>query len=256
MAQSKTNQPNYTNCLNIKQMRDALELFNEIPYKWVCESDDDDDIEVDILDLECDKPYWSKTQFTFDLYWKSQKKTFEVVLEYSNSAFYANYIAQLEVCACCDQPINGMDADSNEDGAICDNCANESDDEENKIVIVEPPDLQKDTYVLADYGENYSNQVGKKCRKYILEDYSEFHENLTTDEYNIIQPQFEENGYVEMYTYEPIHEHLNPAYIFGDNCVLYFTFDGIDRVIRRRFLGSRLFAWWLSKQIVEDTKDE
>lgn len=130
MAQPKMKQPNYTNSLLIIQMRDELDLFDEIPYKWVSESDDDDDVEVDIVDLECDKPNWCKTQFTFELYWKTQKKTFEVVLEYADSGFYANYISELELCSCCDQPINGMNADSNEDGAICENCANESDEED------------------------------------------------------------------------------------------------------------------------------
>ena len=77
-SNSKMKQPNYPNCLTIETMK-RLDLFDNLKYHEVKDFVDreDDDIEVEITDLECDKEGYKKTKFKFDLH-----EEYEVILEY------------------------------------------------------------------------------------------------------------------------------------------------------------------------------
>lgn len=79
---SKMNQPNYTNCLPFEYMMNDLELFDEVPYKYLAKYYEQDDMEVQIIDLECDRVGWCKTLFKFTLESNKSEKEFETILEY------------------------------------------------------------------------------------------------------------------------------------------------------------------------------
>lgn len=144
---AKMNQPNYTNCLTFTQMEKDLNLFDDIPHKWTRIYHEDDDIEVQIICLECDRVGWCKTLFKFQLSLIiGIKQEFEVVLEYSDCGFYALYIMELELCACCDQPINGADSDEMNGLKVCIDCykEDESDSDESELVISDDSDDDDD----------------------------------------------------------------------------------------------------------------
>lgn len=77
-SNSKMKQPNYPNCLTIKQMKE-INLFDNFKYHEVkyFMKREDDDIDIEIKDLECDKEGYKKTSFEFDLH-----EECEVILEY------------------------------------------------------------------------------------------------------------------------------------------------------------------------------
>jgi len=88
----------YTNCLMVSTMKE-LDLFDNISYKYIKNiiNNDDDDIEVEIEDLPCDRVAWCKTRFTFELKINVSggcmpimvDKKFVVEKEYNNSSAYA-----------------------------------------------------------------------------------------------------------------------------------------------------------------------
>tara|TARA_R110000823_G_scaffold36930_9_gene100539 strand:+ start:1441 stop:1770 length:330 start_codon:yes stop_codon:yes gene_type:complete len=96
----------YTNCLMVSQMKE-LDLFDNISYKYIKNiiNNDDEDIEVEIEDLECDRIAYCKTQFIFiipqlyderfgEKYYKDAK--FVVKKEYNTSSPYAIMMLELE----------------------------------------------------------------------------------------------------------------------------------------------------------------
>jgi hypothetical protein len=75
----------YANCLKLSTIQ-YLDLLDDIPYKYIknmINEDDEDDYEVEITDLECDRIAYCKTQFKLTL---RVNKTFTIVKEYSNSS--------------------------------------------------------------------------------------------------------------------------------------------------------------------------
>ena len=62
----------YIDYLTVEQMK-SLDLFDNIPYKYIKDiinNDKDhheDEIDVEIEDLDCDRVAWCKTRFTFEL---------------------------------------------------------------------------------------------------------------------------------------------------------------------------------------------
>ena len=88
----------YTNCLTIGQMKE-LDLFDDISYKYIKDiiNKDDDDFEVEIEDLPCDRDGWCKTQFKFELNINVSggympimvDKEFVVEKEYNGSSIFA-----------------------------------------------------------------------------------------------------------------------------------------------------------------------
>lgn len=112
MSKAKQNQPNYVKYLTFNDMDQDLELFDEIPFKFVRKYHEEEDIEVEILDLEYDRVGWSKTLFKFELECykgKDRIKEFEVVLEYSNSSWIAPYLTSFQLCACCNKSLQEHD---------------------------------------------------------------------------------------------------------------------------------------------------
>lgn len=83
-----------------------LDLFDDIPYKYVKNIIDDDyeDFDVDIEHLECDQIAWCETKFTFKLSVDVSggsmplmvEKTFEKVLHYNCSSGFALTIMEIQ----------------------------------------------------------------------------------------------------------------------------------------------------------------
>ena len=86
----------YTNCLMVSQMKE-LELFDDIPYKYIKNiiEDDDYDIEVEIRDLECDIEAYCKTRFTFEISQGKTYKKFVVETEYNGSSCFGMLMSGL-----------------------------------------------------------------------------------------------------------------------------------------------------------------
>ena len=58
----------YINFLFVSSMK-KLDLFDNISYKYIKDiiNDDDDEIDIEIKDLDCDRFGYCKTQFTFSI---------------------------------------------------------------------------------------------------------------------------------------------------------------------------------------------
>ena len=96
----------YTNCLFVSTMKN-LDLFDNISYKYIKDiiDDDDNEIDVEIKDLDCDRIAYCKTQFKFSIpqliderfgekYYKDA--TFNVVKEYNGSSGFACIMLELQ----------------------------------------------------------------------------------------------------------------------------------------------------------------
>lgn len=79
---AKKIQPNYINYLPFEYMMNDLELFGEVPYKYLAKYYKKDPMDVQIIDLECDRVGWCKTLFKFTLESNKSEKEFETILEY------------------------------------------------------------------------------------------------------------------------------------------------------------------------------
>ena len=87
----------YTNSLKLSTI-EYLDLLDDIPYKYIKnminEDDDEDDYEVEITDLECDRIAYCRTQFKLTLNVDISQgslpiyvdKTFTLLKEYNNSS--------------------------------------------------------------------------------------------------------------------------------------------------------------------------
>ena len=86
----------YTNCLMVSTMKE-LDLFDNIPYKYIKNiiNNDDDDIEVEIEDLECDRIAYCKTRFTFEISQGKTHKKFVVETEYNGSSCFGMLMSNL-----------------------------------------------------------------------------------------------------------------------------------------------------------------
>jgi len=99
-------QMEYTNCLNMQQI-DYLDLFDDIPYKYIKNiiKDEDYELEVEIKDVDCDRVAWCKTKFEFELEINISQgslplynnKKFSKVIEYNTSSAMALFMMDLQI---------------------------------------------------------------------------------------------------------------------------------------------------------------
>ena len=87
----------YTNSLKLSTI-EYLDLLDDIPYKYIKkmihEDDDEDDYDVEITDLHCDRIAYCRTQFKLTLNVDISQgslpiyvnKTFIIIKEYNNSS--------------------------------------------------------------------------------------------------------------------------------------------------------------------------
>jgi hypothetical protein len=109
-----------------------LELFDEIPYKYVknlVKMESETDFEVDIINLECDRVGWCETKFTFTITINDIDRTFEKVLYYNNSSHIALAIIELEYNESSDESSD----ESSEDEESSDESSDESGEEDNLL---------------------------------------------------------------------------------------------------------------------------
>ena len=122
-----------------------LDLFDNISYKYIKDiiNNDDDDIEVEIEDLDCDKVAWCKTRFTFKLNIDVSggsmpimvDKEFVVEKEYNNSSAYALMMIELNeeeeepiCCAGCGK--DGKFPENRDGDTMCECCMTDEEEEE------------------------------------------------------------------------------------------------------------------------------
>ena len=107
----------YTNCLTIADLK-YLNVFDEMIYAQIKDfiKNDDNDVEVEITDLECERVCWCRTQIKFEFeipsslsFYVPIKKT--VILEYNNSSPIAMYLVE----NCCYESDEEEDSDDEED---------------------------------------------------------------------------------------------------------------------------------------------
>jgi hypothetical protein len=89
----------YTKCLMIETMK-KLDLFDDIPYKYIKDiiNDDDDCIDVELEEVECDRIAYCKTKFTFKIDLGSGNGILNVNFEreYNTSSPFALMMLELE----------------------------------------------------------------------------------------------------------------------------------------------------------------
>jgi len=102
----------YPDSLTVREAR-YFNIFDNIPYKYVKEiitADDEDEFDVEITDLPCDRPAYCKVSFKFKLrcdicpgsltIWKTS--TFTVELEYNVCSGYAMALMEMREILCND----------------------------------------------------------------------------------------------------------------------------------------------------------
>ena len=95
----------YTNCLHKDQI-EWLDLFDDIPYKYIKDiiKDEDYELEVEITDVDCDRVAWCKVKFEFKLQIDISQgslplytsKKFSKVIEYNTSSTMASFMLDLQ----------------------------------------------------------------------------------------------------------------------------------------------------------------
>ena len=83
-----------TSYLLIVEDAKYLELFEDIPYKYIKNIiyDDEEQLVVEITALDCDRVAYCRSKFEFEL----EDKKFKVIKEYNTSSPYALYLCGLE----------------------------------------------------------------------------------------------------------------------------------------------------------------
>lgn len=78
-------------------MRDLLNIFDDIPYKYIKDiiNDDDDTYNIEIERLDCDKISWYKTRFTFEISQGLDSKKFVVDKEYIGNSIIGLFMYNL-----------------------------------------------------------------------------------------------------------------------------------------------------------------
>ena len=107
----------YTNCLTIADLK-YLNVFDEMIYAQIKDfiKNDDNDVEVEITDLECERVAWCRTQIKFEFeipsslsFYVPIKKT--VILEYNGSSPIAMFLGEV----CCDESDEEEESDDDSD---------------------------------------------------------------------------------------------------------------------------------------------
>lgn len=218
MATPKETQPNYPNCLTFKQLEE-LDVFDDIPHKWLKQKHKDDDMGVELIDLECDKPNWSKTLFKFELSWNGYTQDFNIILEYNDSGFHALKIMDLII-------------EEEDDGEV-----EVSDDESEE---------EEDDRCLRNLQHRVEDEpIGSFtiCRQ---EDLDMFNEDYPRGEFNQLKEELSYEDYLEVFIHKEKEEYdlTMPPYMSD----IYLSIGENRRVIYNSYNTSSAFALWLSGQ--------
>ena len=86
----------YTNCLTIGQMKE-MDILDEIPYKYIKNHHDDDDIEVNIYHTNDadDRPTYSTIVFEYSLEYDYKRK-FKTKITYNTSSPFALFLCGIQ----------------------------------------------------------------------------------------------------------------------------------------------------------------
>ena len=112
-----TNDMGYTNCLTIGQMKE-MDILDEVPYKYIKNHHDDDDIEVNIYHTNDadNRPTYSTIVFEYSFEYDYTKK-FKTKITYNTSSPFALFLCGIQEdtdeeeidivfnCANCGEPI-------------------------------------------------------------------------------------------------------------------------------------------------------
>jgi hypothetical protein len=94
----------YFNSLTVREAR-YFNIFDNIPYKYVKEiitADDEDEFDVEITDLPCDRAAYCKVSFKFKLAAAIGQREFTVELEYNVCSGYAMALMEMREILCND----------------------------------------------------------------------------------------------------------------------------------------------------------
>ncbi len=154
----------YTNCLNMEQI-DYLDLFDDIPYKYIKNiiKDEDYDLEVEITDLECDRVGWCRTNFKFELQINISQgslplyvnKKFEVIKEYNADSHMAMFIGE-------NLTIHSDEEEDEDNCAECCRCGEDVSNDEGEGKQVDGD------YWCVDCVDDFAHRC-ELCKKYVEE---------------------------------------------------------------------------------------
>lgn len=250
--------PTMKKCLTICQMT-HLDLWDEIPYKWIEDyiDDEDRDMEVEITQVDTDVEYRTKYQFVFELQHHTRdgnhilKKTFTSTVQYACGSTYGMVMGEIlqKECAKCGNDLE----DDAEDDALCDDCEEEAYYEKYDSIAL----FQKKQMELEDWMDDV-RELGPEVQiegDQLPEDITDlpFKWELSFREQKMIMGEIEVS---ECMTLQFFQRFTRDPALTPNTCVVYVQIHPIDRVIRCEYSGSSGTAMWLSDLDIEFEYDD
>jgi hypothetical protein len=231
--------------LTISQMK-HLDLFDEIPYKFCKNIDDEDELDVEITEVDPDVEYRTKYQFVFELSHNDGdhivKKQFTHTFQYAGGSIY---------CLAMDEILRRE----------CRECSNELDDDDEEVCM----ECQEKEYY--DYYDKYDSIDLFRKKQIEQQDWTEdvrelgdevqierdlpesindlpFRWELSFKEQKMIMAEIEVSECMTIQFYQRVTRDDNRK---QNTCVVYVKIHPIDRVLRCEYSGSSGNAIWLSE---------
>lgn len=254
--------PTMNKSLTIYQMK-QLDLFDEVPYKFVEDyiRDDDSEVDVEITEMEpipdVDIPYRTKYQFEFELSHHTHdgnhivKKQFTHTIQYAGGSTYGMLMCDIlrrECRDCCEEI-----EDDDEEGALCMDCQEKVYyDKYDSIALFQKREIEKQ-----DWSEDV-RELGTEVQlegEQLPEDRTDlpFKWELSFTEQKMIMNEVAVSECMTLQFYQRVtrDEDRTP-----NTCVVYVQIHPIDRVLRCEYSGSSGTAMWLSELDIEFEYDD
>lgn len=241
--------PTMNKSLTIYQMK-QLDLFDEVPYKWVEDYIKDDELELDVEIAELDAipdvdiPYRTKYQFVFELKHHTRdgnhilKKTFTHTIQYAGGSTYGMIMEDILRCGCseCCEELE------DEHDTLCMDCQEkEYYSKYNSIDLFQKREIEQQ-----DWTEDVREMEDEvEITEDLPEDITDlcFRWELSFREQKMIMSEIE---YYECMTIQFYRRFTRDDNRTPNTCVVYVKLDPIDRVIRCEYSGSSGTSMWLN----------
>lgn len=258
LKKNKDTYPTMNKTLTICQMT-HLDLWDEIPYKWIEDYIDDEerDMEVEITKVEPDVDYRTKYQFVFELQHHTRdgnhilKKQFTSTVQFAWGSTYGMVMGEVlrrECSECC----NELD-DEEEDESICMECQEKEYYSKYDSIAL----FQKREAENQDWGEDV-RELGPEVQiegEYLPEDRTDlpFKWELSFKEQKMIMNEVEVSECMTLRFFQRVTRDDNRK---RNTCCVYVQIHPIDRVMRCEYSGSSGTARWLSELDIEFEYDD